>query len=224
MKVLHSSLGVVLGLSQMMAVSSAAGATLPEPIRLSIQRGETPVRPTLTRVAGETPAAPAPSEPEVAPPLSPEAPVPEAPALPAPTPQSPVVATVAEPAPKILSTSVDLGLASGLVDQWARAWSEKRVEDYLSYYAPEFVVPNGATRAAWEALRKKRIEEPRSIEITISSLEVEDLGEGRASAAFIQSYRSDTFADSVHKKLMLVWREGAFKIIEEKLRSEAEPR
>src|SRR5579859_4561386 len=36
------------------------------------------------------------------------------------------------------------------VNGWARAWSNKNPDAYLSYYAPDFQVPGGEARATWK--------------------------------------------------------------------------
>ena len=37
------------------------------------------------------------------------------------------------------------------------------------------------------------------------------------SVSFDQSYTSDTFSDRVRKTLLLVWQDGAWKIVEERV-------
>lgn len=47
------------------------------------------------------------------------------------------------------------------VQKWAAAWSGKSASSYLAYYAREFRVPNGQSRAEWEKLRRERIGKPK---------------------------------------------------------------
>lgn len=98
--------------------------------------------------------------------------------------------------------------------EWARAWAAKDVERYLSSYAPEFKPPEGQSRRAWEKLRRTRVSAPRSIEVSITDLEVVQRNENRAAATFRQDYRSDGYEDSVRKTLELV-RDGERWLIAE---------
>ncbi|HXF80620.1 MAG TPA: nuclear transport factor 2 family protein, partial [Usitatibacter sp.] len=89
------------------------------------------------------------------------------------------------------------------VEGWARAWSEKDVKGYLGYYAPDFEVPGGASRAAWEKERTERIERPKSIEVDVKILDVK-ITDDTATATFKQSYKSDTLKSHNTKTLKLV--------------------
>ena len=60
--------------------------------------------------------------------------------------------------------------AIAAVEDWARQWSAKNVKGYLAAYAPDFEVPGGATRAAWEAERTERLERPKHIDVDVTEL------------------------------------------------------
>jgi hypothetical protein len=177
--------------------------------------GTTPVKP-LTPAKPE-PVAPAPApapraeppaakaeppkvaavDPKVAAPKS--APPPE-PARPATTP----AATPAPaPAPAPAAADPEKARITAAIEAWARAWSAKDTKGYFAAYAPEFEVPDGATRGAWEKQRTERIERPKSIEVgvKISSIEVKG---NEAKAIVRQSYRSDTLKNTTTKTLTMV--------------------
>jgi len=88
------------------------------------------------------------------------------------------------------------------VEGWARAWSSKDVKGYLGYYAPDFEVPGGASRQAWEKERAERIERPKSIEVSVKVVDVK-AGDNEATVTFRQSYRSDTLKSHNTKTLKL---------------------
>jgi tetratricopeptide (TPR) repeat protein len=120
---------------------------------------------------------------------------------------TPPVAAVA-PAP---SKSTPPPAASGdakaqaiaAVEGWARAWSAKDVKGYLASYAPEFEVPGGASRSAWEKERKERIERPKHIEVGIKVVSAQaDANE--ATIVIHQSYKSDTLKNNTTKTMKLV--------------------
>ena len=90
------------------------------------------------------------------------------------------------------------------VEAWARAWSGQDVDAYLSHYAPDFKTPHGASRRAWEALRRSRIEGPKSIAVTINTPKVTLESDSEARVTFRQIYRSNRFSASSRKTLDMV--------------------
>jgi len=150
-------------------------------------------------------AKPAPAKAEPAAPAKAE-PAPAKAQAPAPaTKSTPVqVAQVAAPASASHSaggSGDDAQIASTVAD-WARAWSDKDVKAYLAHYAPDFEVPDGASRAAWEKQRSERIEHPKSIEVEAKVLATHVNGD-EATVKIHQSYRSDTLKSSNVKTLKL---------------------
>jgi hypothetical protein len=77
------------------------------------------------------------------------------------------------------------------------------VKGYLAAYAPEFEVPGGATRAAWEKERAERIEKPKAIEVTVKVLSAQ-ADDKEATVKVRQSYKSDTLTSNNTKTLKLV--------------------
>ena len=98
---------------------------------------------------------------------------------------------------------------------WAAAWSDQRVDDYLSFYSESFVPRGGASRDDWDRTRRERLTRPRFIEVELSNFRTEILGDERATVSFDQAYRSDTFEDRVVKTLRLVREGDLWKIGEE---------
>jgi pilus assembly protein FimV len=103
------------------------------------------------------------------------------------------------------------------VSAWAQAWAAQDVERYLASYAPAFTPPDGQSRKAWEALRRSRVSGPRSIQVSISGVEVTRHDDARAAATFRQDYRSDRYQDSVRKTLELVRDGERWLIVEERV-------
>lgn len=89
------------------------------------------------------------------------------------------------------------------VEGWAKAWSAKDVKGYLAYYAPDFEVPGGESRAAWEKQRAERIARPKSIEVEAKVLNAQVAG-NEATVTIRQAYRSDTLKSNSTKTLKLV--------------------
>lgn len=103
-----------------------------------------------------------------------------------------------------------------VVERWARAWSDQRVEDYLAFYAADFAPDNGMSRGDWERYRRDRIGSPEFIKVEVAILDSLTEGEDLARITFLQAYESDTYRDQVTKTLTLVRRDEGWKILEEK--------
>ncbi len=143
--------------------------------------------------AESTPAAPEP-EKAAAVPAAPE------PSKPAPVPAKTIEEEVAE-----------------AVQAWAKAWSSKDVDAYIASYAPDFKVPGGESRAAWEKSRRQRIAAPKSISVTVDDLKIAPEGDALARATFRQGYRSDVLQPmQTTKTLVLARNDGRWRIREER--------
>ncbi len=178
-----------------------------------------------TRAAARPAARPEPPpepkpEPAPAEPVQVRTPIVSAPEQPAVSVRQPLAPTAeaapvspeeapAEPPRSATEAAIDT------VRAWAAAWSDQRVDDYLSYYAASFRPVGGLDRGAWEAQRSERLSRPSYIRVTISSLRAEPTADGTVRATFRQDYESDTFADSVTKVLTLAEEGGTWRIVAE---------
>lgn len=125
------------------------------------------------------------------------------------------VAEIGEPSAAVAPDEAGADSA-GLVERWARAWSEQRVDDYLAFYAAGFLPDNGMSRVDWERSRRERIDAPEFIKVEVAILDSFSESPDREKVTFLQAYESNTYSDQVTKTLTLV-REGAgWKILEEK--------
>ncbi|MBZ0069277.1 MAG: tetratricopeptide repeat protein [Thiobacillus sp.] len=114
----------------------------------------------------------------------------------------------AVPAPAAASPNVEAA-----INNWAQAWSRRDVNAYLAAYASDFA-SSGMTRAAWEAQRRDRITAPKTIDVQVSDLKIDQQG-NMASATFRQAYRSDLLRSTVTKTLKLALQDGQWRIISE---------
>lgn len=122
---------------------------------------------------------------------------------------------IAEPERIATVASGDLSRVEPTVLAWAQAWSGQQVDDYLGFYAAEFVPPNGLSRDDWETQRFTRLRKPAWIKVELDGLRHQPIDAERVSVSFMQAYSSDTFSDSVAKTLELVWEDGGWKIASE---------
>jgi len=117
------------------------------------------------------------------------------------------------PAPGKAETEAVLAAVNG----WAKAWSAKDADAYLSHYAPGFQVPGGEPRAAWETMRRDRITKPKLIEVTVGSPKVSFDANGQAIVSFRQGYKSDTLNTSGAKTLVLTKNNDRWLIFQERM-------
>jgi hypothetical protein len=121
---------------------------------------------------------------------------------------------IAEAADSIASEP-DLRQVEAFVRAWAAAWAGQRVNDYLGFYAPDFVPTGGMNRADWVTQRRQRLSGPKWIKVTVGKMTQESTAKDRVSVSFPQTYEADHFSDEVTKTLVLVWLEGSWRIISE---------
>lgn len=101
------------------------------------------------------------------------------------------------------------------LEAWARAWSARDVDAYLSHYAPEFRPADGRPLEQWRTQRRERIGGASSIDVKLA--EVKILIDGpRAVAQFRQDYRSDALKSVDQKTVVFGSVEGRWRIVEER--------
>lgn len=122
--------------------------------------------------------------------------------------------TAAAPSPASSPQQQDRDAVAATLQAWAAAWSARKPDDYLGYYADSFAPAGGDSRAAWAAQRRSRIEGRQRIAVTLSAPEIEVRG-ASASAVFRQHYESDNLAETSRKKLILVRQGEGWKIQQE---------
>ena len=150
-----------------------------------------------------------------------EAPAPNGTAPVKPGGATPAVIAAGQPKPEkpAAATTADGDALNALlktVDAWAAAWSAQNVAGYLSFYADDFKTKDGESRAAWEASRRERISNPKSIRVSVGKPSVKFADNEHATVKFRQSYRSGHLNTSSNKTLLMVKSGGKWLIREER--------
>jgi len=125
----------------------------------------------------------------------------------------PVPAKSAPAKPLPANTSQASNAVETAVIQWAKAWSARDVNAYLAAYASDYT-SDGMTRGNWEAQRRERVGSPKSIDVQLSDMTIDQQGD-TASATFRQAYHSDRFSSTVTKTLKLALQNGQWRIVGE---------
>lgn len=121
-----------------------------------------------------------------------------------------------EPAPAAEDTEAAFPQAAlATLRQWARAWSEQDVEAYLGFYADDFEPEEAASRDAWAETRRNRIRRPEWIEVRLDKLQPERVDDRTVRVRLIQHYDASNYQDKTLKRMVLVRRDGDWRIREE---------
>jgi tetratricopeptide (TPR) repeat protein len=151
--------------------------------------------------AGTGATQPAAAKPEAAAAATPLPAVPAAPALPPPPPPAPADAATAA--------------VTETLTAWAKAWSAKDVDGYLSFYASSFQPEGGGSRADWAAQRRERVAKPTRISVRVMGPHVSRIDAHVVRVEFVQDYTSDSINDKARKTLELTDSSGSWKIVRE---------
>jgi tetratricopeptide (TPR) repeat protein len=137
-----------------------------------------------------------------------------------PSPAAPATAGAEKPPANTVEKSTPPPAAPAeilqAVDAWAKAWSNKDADAYLSFYARDFDTPRELSRGAWEKQRRERVTEPKFIAVSVASPKVTMVGSDEARVTFRQTYRSDRLRSASTKTLVMVRNDGAWKIRQER--------
>ena len=111
------------------------------------------------------------------------------------------------------------------IDGWAKAWQDRNLDGYLSYYAEKFTPSYGMSKSAWLKQRSERIKGPKRIDLALQNIRVTVRGDKAtaqiqepqtALADFGQSYSNSLgYKDEVNKELEFELIEGNWQIIRE---------
>ena len=106
-----------------------------------------------------------------------------------------------------------------IIINWANAWQNKNLDEYFSFYSDEFTSNYFDNHEVWKKDRTKRIESKSDIKIKVNDFSVTFEIEKNeiAIAKFKQNYVSNTYNDTVIKKITLIKSRNEWKIISEDL-------
>ena len=118
----------------------------------------------------------------------------------APMPALRAVTPVAAPAPATPAQSATIAVQR--LQDWAGAWMSHDVDQYMSFYGPDFK-PLKGTKATWIAERRRLVGKTGPIKVVLGNIQTHALTDTRVETSFDQAYTSANFKDTMHKTL--VW-------------------
>jgi len=119
---------------------------------------------------------------------------------------------VVETPPPIVDTKKEV---TNTIERWLAAWSNRDADAYLAFYSPDFKTPEGKTRSAWEANRRKRLATPSAITVSAENLEVTQISNTEVSTTFRQTYQSNLLKNLCNKNLSMAKMENRWLINKE---------
>lgn len=116
--------------------------------------------------------------------------------------------------PTAPANNATMQLLERCVNEWAAAWSDKRVDSYLNAYLPDYR-PAGISHEMWKKRRTERLSKSQPIEVTLSEMKVSVQDDRHATVLFIQQYHSGHYRDRLTKTLRMEKRLDRWLIAEE---------
>jgi len=127
----------------------------------------------------------------------------------------PVVKPIIKPAAKPIPVKPEIDVVDN-VKGWASAWSAQNVTEFVSYYSNDYKV-DGKSRSQWVADRRIKLTNKKFIKVNVGSFKKKKLNSNTVQVDFVQSYRSNTIADTIRKRLVFKRFGKEWKIVGERV-------
>lgn len=101
------------------------------------------------------------------------------------------------------------------VTEWATHWSQSDINGYLAAYSSNYQPQDNQSRSDWEKTRRTRLAKPAAISLKINQPKVAFLDDNLATVKFVQSYKSDSYNDTVRKTLLMERENNNWLIVRE---------
>lgn len=103
-----------------------------------------------------------------------------------------------------------------VMNKWARAWAQLDARTYISSYSPDYVGKGFPSHFTWAASRQHRLENQKSINLSITDVEVLSIKKDIFTIKFTQHYQSNNYQDTTRKQLDFKLINGAWYIVAER--------
>ena len=100
------------------------------------------------------------------------------------------------------------------VEAWTKAWKNKNVNSYLSFYADKFIPEQKISLSEWKAQRQKRLSSKDKLNFELSQINVQVNGD-QATEEFVQHYMANGKREDSNKRLTLGLINGEWMILRE---------
>ena len=128
------------------------------------------------------------------------------------TSSGPVAASAGQPDARE-STSRDTSQAiNQVLSRWAKAWSDQDVAAYLSVYSNDYQPAGDTTRAQWIRQQRVRVTQPKSVDVSVSDIQVSADSADRAQASFHEHYQAAGHERDATRHMVFVREDGNWRI------------
>ena len=90
------------------------------------------------------------------------------------------------------------------LDGWLNAWASQNSAQYLTYYSPDFELPDSLSRRQWEQQRRQKIKEAGHIRLEAIDVVLEVGSPVAVVATFQQHYQSEQITEVSNKMLVFI--------------------
>ena len=102
------------------------------------------------------------------------------------------------------------------LQDWLKAWSDRRADDYLKFYDPSYAPLGGVNRADWARKRRSAIRYPKWVKVRAEDLTATEISPEEFVLTFVQVYSASTGHREDNRKSMIWrWADGKWRIVSE---------
>jgi len=102
------------------------------------------------------------------------------------------------------------------LQEWLKAWSDRRADDYLNFYDSRFAPLGGVDRAAWSKQRRAAIRQPNWVKVRAEQISSTEMSPEEMVVGFVQVYSASTgHRETTRKSMIWRWSDGHWRIVSE---------
>jgi phage baseplate assembly protein gpV len=102
------------------------------------------------------------------------------------------------------------------LQEWLKAWSDRRADDYLNFYDARYAPLGGVDRAVWAKQRRNAIRHPDWIKVKAEQVSATEMSPEEAVVGFTQVYSaSNGHRETTRKSMIWRWSDGHWRIVSE---------
>lgn len=102
------------------------------------------------------------------------------------------------------------------LQEWLRAWSERRADDYLDFYDARYAPLGGVDRAVWAKRRRAAIRHPNWVKVRAEQVSTTEMSPEEFVVGFVQVYSASTgHREMTRKSMIWRWSAGHWRIVSE---------
>jgi hypothetical protein len=102
------------------------------------------------------------------------------------------------------------------LQEWLKAWSDRRADDYLSFYDSRFAPLGGVDRAAWAKQRRLALRQPNWVKVRAEQVSSTEMSPEEMVVGFVQVYSASTgHRETTRKSMIWRWSDGHWRIVSE---------